>query len=140
VLFNLITTNKYKYNIMHLILWKNYGRRPHLTTIIIFKNTTVIPVCLNSKAFTLWKQDVSGSLKSILQKPNYKRHKYVGERVSTFRKMSTPLVGGRKWSTLVILWLSLYSDDKDNIANVVIIFFSKIDFLLLHTRKEGEKS
>lgn len=63
---------------MHLILWKKYGRWPLLTTIIILTNTVVNTVCLNSKLFTSCKQDASGSLKSIFQKLNYKRHKYVG--------------------------------------------------------------
>jgi len=41
--------------------------------------------------------------------------------------MPTSLGGGKEWRTLVILCLSLYSDDTGNIAKVVIIFFSEID-------------
>jgi len=52
--------------------------------------------------------------------------------------MPTSLGGGREWSILVILCLSLqYSEDIGNIANVVIIFFSEIDFYSYRLEKKG---
>lgn len=53
VLCNLITTNTYKSNVIHLILCKNYGRRSLLTNIIILTSMILTSVCLNSKVFAL---------------------------------------------------------------------------------------
>jgi len=52
--------------------------------------------------------------------------------------MSTSLGGGSDWSILVILCLSLYSDDISNIAIVAIIFFSCIDFYSYRLEKRAE--
>jgi hypothetical protein len=51
--------------------------------------------------------------------------------------MPTSLGGGSDWSTLVILCLSLYSDETCNIATVAIIFFSGIDFHSYRLENKG---
>jgi hypothetical protein len=50
--------------------------------------------------------------------------------------MSTSLGGGSDWSTLVILNISLYSDDTGNIAIFAIIFFSGNDFYSYRLEKD----
>lgn len=51
--------------------------------------------------------------------------------------MPTSLGGGSEWSTLVILCLSLHSDDTGNIAIVAIILLSGTDFYSYRLEKKG---
>jgi len=51
--------------------------------------------------------------------------------------MPTSFGGGSEWSTLVILCLSLYSDDTGNTAVVTIILLSGIDFYSYRLEKKG---